>query len=272
MNLAELAREVAAAGVAHRRWLHARPELSFQEKETMAYVSARLTHLGIPHRSGVGGYGVRAVIEGRPGRTIALRADMDALPIQEETGLEFASTRPGVMHACGHDFHTATLLAVAEALWRTRADLPGQVVLIFQPAEETPPGGAQAMIRDGVLDGVDAVFGMHVDPFTPAGQLKFKAGALNAAADLFDLTIIGRSGHGAAPHQAVDAVYVGAQVVVGLQGVRSRLTDPMDPLVVTIGALEAGSKPRRSWSRSWPASPPPTGLRTSSSTGGATPC
>ncbi|MFZ5825392.1 MAG: M20 metallopeptidase family protein [Bacillota bacterium] len=245
-SLQELVREVVPFGVEARRWLHQHPELSFQEKETSAYVAAKLREMGYEPQVGIGGgYGIKAVLKGaRPGRTIALRADMDALPIAEETGLPFASTIPGVMHACGHDMHTATLLATAKALKSLEGELAGNVVFIFQPAEETLPGGAISMIRDGVLENphVDAVFGMHVDPFLPAGQLAFGAGPRYAAADMFDVTIYGRGGHGAAPHQTVDAVLVGAQVVSALQHIHSRQMDPMDQLVVTVGHFQAGSK------------------------------
>ena len=245
-SLQELVREVVPFGVEARRWLHQHPELSFQEKETSAFVAAKLREMGYEPQVGIGGgYGIKAVLKGaRPGRTIALRADMDALPIAEETGLPFASTVPGVMHACGHDMHTATLLATAKALRSLQGELAGNVVFIFQPAEETLPGGAISMIRDGVLENphVDAVFGMHVDPFLPAGQLAFGAGPRYAAADMFDVIIYGRGGHGAAPHQTVDAVLVGAQVVSALQHIHSRQMDPMDQLVVTVGHFQAGSK------------------------------
>ena len=243
-DLKQLAREVIPFGVEARRFLHQHPELSFQEKETSAFVAAKLTEMGYEPEAGFGGgYGVKTVLRGaRPGRTIALRADMDALPIPEETGLPFASEVAGVMHACGHDMHTATLLATAKALKALQPELAGNVVFIFQPAEETPPGGAVGMIKACMLAGVDAVFGLHVDPFLPAGELSFGAGARNAAADLFDLTILGRGGHGAAPHQTVDATLVGAQVLSALQHVHSRLMDPMDQLVISVGHFQAGSK------------------------------
>jgi amidohydrolase len=243
-NLEQLAREVVPFGVEARRHLHRHPELSFHERETAAFVAAKLADMGYDPEVGVGGgYGVKAVLRGtRPGRTIALRADMDALPITEETGLDYGSQFDGVMHACGHDMHTATLLATARALKQLQQELAGNVVFIFQPAEETPPGGAVGMIKAGILEGVDAVFGMHVNPFLPAGQLAFGAGPQNAAADLFDLTIYGRGGHGAAPHQTVDATVVGAQVVNALQMIHSRQMDPMEQLVISVGHFQAGSK------------------------------
>lgn len=245
-NWDELVKSVAPFGVEARRWLHQHPELSFQEKETSAYVAAQLREMGYDPQVGIGGgYGIKAVLHGgRPGKTIALRADMDALPITEDTGLPFSSTIPGVMHACGHDMHTATLLATAKALKAIQQDLAGSVVFLFQPAEETMPGGAIGMIRDGALENprVDAIFGLHVDPYLPAGQMSFAPGPVNAAPDVFDLTIHGRGGHGAAPHQTVDALLVGAQVVNALQHIHSRQISPFERLVVTVGHFTAGSK------------------------------
>jgi amidohydrolase len=240
-----LATAAAPLGVEARRWLHQHPELGFQERETSAYVAARLTELGYRPEVGVGGgYGVKAVLRGgRPGKTIALRADMDALPITEATGLPYTSQNPGVMHACGHDVHTGTLLATAKALKALQSELAGTVVFIFQPAEEIPPGGAEAMIKDGVLENphVDAVFGMHIDPGLPAGEVSFLAGPVNAAPDSFDIRIQGRGGHGAAPHQTIDAVLVGAQVVNALQHIHSRQISPFDQLVITVGHFQAGT-------------------------------
>lgn len=244
-RLENLVQEIAPFGVQARRFLHEHPELSFQERETSAFVRVKLTELGYTPESCGGGYGIKAVLRGgKPGKTIALRADMDALPMDEETGLPFASKISGVMHACGHDMHTATLLSAAKALKAIQSELAGNVVFIFQPAEETPPGGAIGMVRDGVLENprVDAVFGLHVDPFLPVGQLAFAPGPRNAAADLFDLKIFGRGGHGAAPHQTVDSVLVAAQVVNALQHIHSRQINPFDQLVITVGHLQAGSK------------------------------
>ena len=241
----DLANAVARFGVDARRHLHRHPELSFQEKETMTFVVAHLKEMGYEPQAYVGGFGVKLVIRGgRPGRTVLLRADMDALPIKEETGLPFASQHDGVMHACGHDLHTATLLATARALKEIAPALHGNVVLCFQPAEETPPGGAQAMLRDGLLEHpqVDAAFGLHIDPFLPVGRLAFLAGPRNAASDSFELKIIGRGGHGAQPHRSVDPILTACQTVVALQAVHSRQVDPFDPLVVTIGAFHGGTK------------------------------
>lgn len=238
-------REAAAYGVEMRRWLHWHPELSFQEKETAEFIALQLREMGYKPETGIGGvHSVKAVLQGgKPGRTVALRADIDALPIQEETGLPFASEVPGVMHACGHDMHTATLLAAARALKPLAADLAGTVVFIFQPAEEVPPGGARPLVQAGILENphVDAVFGLHVDAFMPAGQMSFAPGAVNASPDSFDIVIRGKGGHGAAPHQGIDAVVVAAQAVTAIQAIASRMTNPFEPLVITVGRLQAGT-------------------------------
>lgn len=238
-----LARSVHPFAVEVRRHLHAHPELSYQEKETSAYVAARLTELGYTVQASIGGYGLKVVVEGgRPGPTIALRADMDALPIQEETGLPFASTRPGVMHACGHDVHTATLLATARALREIQSQLAGRVVLIFQPGEEQNPGGASLMIRAGVLENprVDAIFGLHVWPFLETGRMTFGAGPMLAAPDEFDVVIRGKGGHGAAPHTTVDPILVAAQCITLLQQVVARNVSPFHSAVVTVGSIHGG--------------------------------
>ena len=187
---------------------------------------------------------MHVVIRGsRPGPTVALRADIDALPIQEETGLPFASQRPGVMHACGHDVHTAILLATARALQSIKDDLPGQVVLIFQPGEEQNPGGASLMIRDGVLDDpkVDAIFGLHVEPYMEAGCMAFAPGPVMAAPDELRVTVVGRGGHGASPHLTVDPVLTACQIITMLQQVVARNVDPFQPAVITIGMIQGGS-------------------------------
>ncbi|HWI66457.1 MAG TPA: amidohydrolase [Symbiobacteriaceae bacterium] len=239
-----LARGVHPFAVEARRHFHRNPELSFQERETSAYIATQLTAMGIPFTAGVGGYGIKAVIDGgRQGRTVALRADMDALPIQEETGLPFASEKPGVMHACGHDVHTATLLATARALKQVAERLPGRVVLIFQPGEEVNPGGASLMIKDGVLKNpdVEAIFGLHVMPLMEAGTMGFGAGPMLAAPDEFDVTIAGKGGHGAAPHLCVDPVMVAAQCLTLLQQVVARNVSPFQSAVITVGSIHGGT-------------------------------
>jgi len=243
-QLWSLARSVHPFAVESRRHLHRFPEVSFQEKETSAFVANAIAEMGHPLQTGVGGYGVKVVIEGgSPGPTIALRADIDALPIYEETGLEFASQNPGVMHACGHDVHTATLLATAKALTAIQADLSGRVVLVFQPGEEQNPGGASLMIKDGVLENpkVDAIFGLHVAPWEAAGTLAFGAGAKMAAPDEFDCTVRGKGGHGARPNLGVDPILVASQCITLLQQIVARNVDPLLSAVITVGSIHGGS-------------------------------
>lgn len=228
-----------------RRWLHRHPELSFEEVKTRDYVVERLREMGLEPRVGLAETGVTAlVVGGLPGPAVALRADMDALPITEATEASYTSENDGVMHACGHDAHTAMLLGAARLLQELRDDLPGQVLFIFQPAEESPPGGARMMVEAGVLENpkVAAIFGLHVDPFLDTGKIGFKSGPLMAAADKFVVEIIGEGGHGAAPHQAVDAVVVAAQIVTALQSVVSRQVDPLSPAVVSIGTIQGGHR------------------------------
>lgn len=239
--LREMAAEVSPALTALRRDLHAHPELAFEEVRTASLVAAELGRLGIPHRTGVGRTGVLGMIEGGlPGPTLAIRADMDALPIQEETGLPFASTAPGKMHACGHDIHTVTLLGVAAVLKRMAPQLAGRIALVFQPAEETLEGAA-AMIADGAADGVDMALGFHNHPDMAVGQFGFVRGACLAAADRFDLVIRGKSGHAAHPYAAVDPIVAAAHFVTQAQTVVSREMRPLHPAVVTIGQSVGGT-------------------------------
>ncbi len=227
--------------VAIRRDLHAHPELAFTETRTAGVVAAELARLGILHRTGVGGTGVVGRIEGgAPGPTLAIRADMDALPIAERTGLAFASTAPGLMHACGHDLHTATLLGVAAVLQRLAPQLRGSIRLVFQPAEEVGQG-ALAMMADGVLDGVDMALGFHNHPDMAMGEVGAVRGASLASVDLFDITVHGKSGHAAYPHNVVDPVVAAASLVMQLQTVVSREMRPIRPCVVTVGAIQGGT-------------------------------
>ncbi|GAA3407134.1 amidohydrolase [Paenibacillus hodogayensis] len=228
--------------VAWRRHLHRNPELSYEEKRTSGFVADQLRQWGIDVRTGVGGYGVVGHVRGTAdGPTVALRADMDALPIQDEKTSEYASTVPGVMHACGHDAHTAALLAVAKLFADNREELKGSVKLLFQPAEEVSPGGAAPMIREGALDGVDAVYGVHLWTPFPAGTVYSAPGPVMAAADEFTIEIKGKGGHGGLPHETVDSIMVAAQLIVSLQTIVSRSTDPVAPSVVSIGSIQAGS-------------------------------
>lgn len=240
-RIREAAERCAPALVAIRRDIHAHPELAFEETRTAGIVAAELARLAIPHRTGLGRTGVFGVIEGgRPGPTLAIRADMDALPIAEETGLPFASTFAGVMHACGHDIHTATLLGVAAVLRDIAPMLAGRVVLVFQPAEEVLEGAA-AMIADGAAESVDLALGFHNQPDLPVGTFGYCRGACLAASDRFDLEIRGKSGHAAHPYAAVDPIVAAATFVANVQTVVSREVKPIHPAVVTVGALNAGT-------------------------------
>ena len=239
-------RAIAAAAlpdaVAWRRHLHANPELSFQEHETAKWIHERLDGFGGLSVSRPTPTSVVATLKGgRPGRTIGLRADIDALPIVEATGLDFASTREGVMHACGHDGHTAVLLSVARALIGMRADLPGEVRFVFQHAEELPPGGAREIVATGALDGLDAMLGCHLMSTFDAGKVSVSSGPVMASADFFDATVEGVGGHGAFPHQTIDPVAITAQIISSLQQIVSRTVDPLESAVVTVTRINAGS-------------------------------
>lgn len=224
-----------------RRYLHQHPELSFQETKTATYIANYYQQLGLKDiQTGVGGNGVVAKIKGgKPGKTIALRADFDALPIQEETGLPFQSTVPGVMHACGHDGHTATLLVLAKVLFEMKDELSGQYIIIHQHAEELSPGGAKPMIEDGCLDGVDTIFGTHLWASIPYGTLHYRSGPIMAAADRFEIIIKGYGGHGAQPHKTKDSIVIGSQLIMNLQQIVSRKVDPIESAVLSIGYFVA---------------------------------
>lgn len=227
-----------------RRHLHANPELSFEEHETASYVAERLERWGYEVTRNVGGLGVVGrLTQGEGGRSIAIRADMDALPIKEATGLPYASTTDGRMHACGHDGHTTMLLGAAEYLSRTR-HFNGTVNLIFQPAEEAGKGsGAQAMIDDGLFERFpcDAIFGLHNHPGAPAGTFLMRSGPLMAAADTATITITGRGGHASRPHLTVDPIVVAANMVMTLQTIVSRNVNPTETAVVTVGTIHGGT-------------------------------
>ncbi|MBI5366648.1 MAG: amidohydrolase [Planctomycetes bacterium] len=229
--------------VALRRDLHAHPELGFREERTAAEVARRLRALGLEVKTGVAQTGVVALLHGaHPGPTVLLRADMDALPLTEENAVPYASTVPGVMHACGHDAHTAILATAAKALLARRERLHGAVKLVFQPAEESP-GGALPRIQAGVLDHppVAAAFGLHMWNDFPLGRVAVRSGPLLASTDKFEIVVHGKGGHGAAPHQAVDPVVAAAHVVLALQTLSSRLVDPLTPVVLSICSVHGGS-------------------------------
>lgn len=226
-----------------RRYLHMHPELSYEEKETSNFIAQKLEEFGIPVTRHVGGHGLVGVIRSGSGSgpVIALRADIDALAIQDEKQCEYRSTVPGVMHACGHDGHTAGLLGVARMLMSHRDQWQGEIRLLFQPAEEVSPGGAQAMIDAGALDGVDAVYGIHLWAPIPVGTVATRPGPMMASVDDFFLTIYGKGGHGGMPHQCTDAVVIGAALVQQLQTIVSRNVSPLDTAVISVGSLQAGT-------------------------------
>jgi len=229
-----------------RRYLHEHPELSYQEVNTAKYVADKLRSFGIEVREHVGGTGVVGLIRGKTGKTtIGLRADMDALPVEEQTGLPFASKNKGVMHACGHDSHTAMLLAAAYILSKHRDELDGNIKFLFQPAEEDGGrGGALPMIEDGALENphVDHVFGLHVMGDFPAGTFAIRGGAIMAAPDGFKITIHGKGGHGSAPADAIDPIYVGTNVINALYGIRSRFIDQRKPVTISVCSVHSGTK------------------------------
>ena len=238
--------EIMPGVVADRRDLHVHPELAFQEVRTAGIVADRLRALGVEDvRTGIAQTGVTGLIRGAKagdGRTVLLRADMDALPILEENEVEYCSQTPGVMHACGHDAHTAMLMGVARLLHERRDEFAGTVKLLFQPSEELPPGGAKPMIAAGVLEDprVDAAFGMHIHQDGPVGTIEIRPGPAMAAADRFHMVIRGKGGHGAKPQETVDPIVIGAQIVTALQTLVSRVVDPTEEAVVTVGTFLAG--------------------------------
>ena len=237
--------EILPGVVADRRHFHENPELAFEEFKTAAYVAERLEQLGVEDiKTGVGGTGVTGMIRGTQGdgKVIMLRADMDALPILEEVESDYKSKVDGKMHACGHDAHTAMLLGVARILMQRRDSFKGAVKVLFQPAEEVPPGGAQAMIKDGALEDpkVDASLGMHVASDMPSGEISWRVGPNSAGSDRFRAVIKGRGGHAARPQKAVDPVVIAAHAILALQTLVSRETDPMDAAVLSTTAVLAG--------------------------------
>ncbi len=225
--------------VANRRWLHQHPEVSFQETETSKYILKHYEGKDVKIETGIGGNGIKITIDsGKPGKTLALRADFDALPILEGTGLSYASQNEGVMHACGHDAHTAYLMTLADCLIENKDELKGKIVIIHQPAEEMPPGGSSKMIKDGVLDGVDNVVGCHVMSEMDFGNIYYHVGATQQARAKFTVKIQGKGGHGSSPHEANDSIVIASQFVVNLQTIISRRLNPFEPGVITIGSFD----------------------------------
>ena len=240
------ARAIEPEIIETRREIHRYPELAYNEVRTAKLVADRLRDLKLEVKTRVGGTGVVGILRGSgEGRVVALRADMDALPLEEMAEVDYRSKVKGVMHACGHDTHVAMLLGAAKILAKHRENLKGTVKLLFQPAEEQGGrGGAKPMIEDGVMrrPKVDYVFGLHISGDEDSRVFSFRDGAVMAAPDRFEIRVVGRGGHGSAPHQTIDPVYVAAQVILSLQGVSGRMIDPIQPFVISVGAVHAGTK------------------------------
>jgi amidohydrolase len=227
-----------------RRELHQYPELAFNEFKTSERIAKELKKIEIDFKKGMAKTGVVGLLnKTNQGKTVALRADMDALPVVEQTNFPYKSKNKGIMHACGHDVHMACLIGAAKILTRLKEELPGKVKFIFQPSEEVHPGGAKPMIEAGVLKNPDVsgIFGLHCDPAIPIGKIGVREGPTMAQAEDFDITIIGKGGHGARPHDGVDAIVVASQVIQALQTIVSRKINPLEPVVVSIGKMEGGS-------------------------------
>ncbi len=223
-----------------RRTIHMNPELGFEEFQTSKLVADELEKIGLKVRRGVAKTGVVGLLEGtKPGPTIAFRADMDALSMEDKKDVPYASRIPGKAHACGHDVHTTILLGTAMVLSQFAAEIPGQVKFIFQPAEEGP-GGAAPMIEEGVLDGVDVIYGLHTWVHGGVGEVGISPGPTSASADEIDIKILGKGGHGAYPHEGVDAIHLAGLVVTALHTLASRFIDPLEPNVITIGTIKGG--------------------------------
>jgi len=224
-----------------RRHLHRNPEISFEEEKTSEYILEELNKLGLQGKR-LAGTGVYTVIEAdQPGPVIAVRADIDALPVQEKNDVSYASTVPGVAHVCGHDGHVAVLMGLAAMLKKYNNDVLGKVILIFQPAEELLPGGAVSVIGSGLLEGVDSILGMHLTTLLPTGTISLRSGSLMASINEFCVKVIGRGGHGSRPHDCIDPIIVGTQLVNAWQSIISRGVNPLEAAVLTVGSFNAGT-------------------------------
>ncbi len=243
-RIKDLTQQLAPRLIDIRRHIHAHPELSGHEQQTATYIAGVLSSTGLQVREAVGRTGVVGELagSGADGRRVALRTDMDALPMEERTGLSYASRNLGLMHACGHDVHATVGLGTAMVLAQLGEPLPGDVRFLFQPAEEIAQG-AQWMVDAGTVDDVDALFGLHVFPSIPGGEIGVRYGALTAAADELEIVILGESGHGARPHEAIDAIWIASQVITNLQQAISRTQNPLRPIVLSIGQIQGGRAP-----------------------------
>ncbi|MBD1831352.1 amidohydrolase [Cyanobacteria bacterium FACHB-472] len=243
-RIKEITEKLAPRLIEIRRHIHSHPELSGQEYQTAAYVAGVLSSCGLHVQESIGRTGVIGELKGQniDNRLLAVRTDMDALPIVERTGLDYASRLPGIMHACGHDVHTTVGLGTAMVLSQLGEVFPGNLRFLFQPAEEIAQGAAW-MVADGAMDKVSAIMSLHVFPSIPAGSIGIRYGALTAAADDLEIIITGESGHGARPHEAIDAIWIAAQVITTLQQAISRTQNPLRPVVLTVGKIEGGRAP-----------------------------
>ncbi|KAA3618009.1 MAG: amidohydrolase [Calditrichaeota bacterium] len=235
-----LVKEFTPEIIFHRRELHKIPELAHYEFKTAKYLAKAISEFGVTPKTGVAGTGLTVDFRGTGQLSIGFRCDIDGLPISEETGLEFSSAHPGKMHACGHDAHTAIGLGVVKVLHALGTEIPGNVRVLFQPAEEIQPGGALEMIADGAIDGLDAIFSVHVDPTIETGNIGVKFGPHLASVDIFEIQIFGEMGHAAHPHLSVDSVLVASKVVMALHSIPSRKIDPLHQIVITISMIHGG--------------------------------
>lgn len=240
-NIQKLGEKYKDYMVEMRRYFHENPEPSTEEYNTSAKIKEELDKMGIPYVSAAGTGVIGTIQGGKPGKTVALRADMDALQVKECTGLPFASKKGGLMHACGHDGHIASLLGAAKILNEIKDEIQGTVKLFFQPAEETA-WGAKKMIEEGALEGVDGVFGIHIWADIELGKISVEAGPRMASTDLFRIKVTGKGGHGSLPHQGVDAVVAGSAIVMNLQSIVSREISPLETAVVSVGQIKSGSR------------------------------
>ncbi|MGL1887497.1 MAG: M20 family metallopeptidase [Reichenbachiella sp.] len=242
-KIKSLSKEYHQETIENRRHLHANPELSFEETETAKFVISFLEKLGVKHRTGIAGTGIEAIVEGKnPEKKVtSLRADMDALPIKEESLKPYKSKNDGVMHACGHDVHTSSLMTTLRILHELKDEFEGTIKFIFQPGEEVFPGGASLMIKDGILKNPKptSIFGQHVMPLIPVGKVGFRKGMYMASADEIYVTVTGKGGHGALPENCIDPILITSHIIVALQQVVSRIASPKTPSVLTFGKVEA---------------------------------
>lgn len=236
----QIIREISPEIVQHRRQLHRIPELAHFEFKSSAYIKKTLESMGLKPQTGLAETGITVDQQGKGSGFAGFRCDIDGLPITEDTGLPFSSQHHGKMHACGHDMHTAIGIGIVKVLQCLATDFPGRVRVLFQPAEETQPGGALSMIADGAIEGLDLIYSLHVDPTLDTGQIGVKFGPHLASVDIFEIQIIGDMGHAAHPHLSVDAVLVAAKVVMALHSIPSRKIDPLQQIVITISMIHGG--------------------------------